>query len=234
VAGADLAATPSGRLHTLMAEATGYDLPRREGSVHRTVHDGIAHTNLTRVSGLDPTDPWDLSRAERTGRHQVREYMRFLRERAPGYGEAVLLATSPRIGVRESRRLAGRYVLTADDVLSARDFPDAIARCGAPVEDHAGGDRTVWRYVGGDRTGATYGVPYRCLLPREVTGLLVAGRCLSATHDAHASVRSMAQCMATGQAAGTAAALAARIGRDPAGLDVGDLRRQLAKDGAIL
>jgi hypothetical protein len=234
LAGVDLAATPSRSLHALMAEAGDYDLPRREGSVHRTVHDGIGHTNLTRVAGLDPTDPWDLSQAERDGRRQVREYLRFLHERVPGYGEAVLLATSQRIGVRESRRLAGRYVLRADDVLSARDFPDAIARCGAPVEDHDGGDRTIWRYVGGERTGATYGIPYACLLPREVDGLLVAGRCLSATHDAHASVRSMAQCMATGQAAGTAAALAAGAGRRPADLEAGDLRRKLEEDGVIL
>ena len=112
------------------------------------------------------------------------------------------------IGVRETRRLRGRYVLTRDDVLAARDFPDAIARCGAPVEDHADGERTIWEYIGGGPSGATYGIPFGCLCPLDVDNLLVAGRCLSATHDAHASVRSMGQCMAMGQAAGTAAALA--------------------------
>lgn len=223
----------SALLHELMAAAQDYDLPRREGSVHRTVHDGIVHTNLTRVTG-DPTDPWQRSRAESEGRRQVLEYLRFLRNEVPGYETAVLVGCSTRIGVRESRRLLGRYVLTSDDVLSAREFADAIARCGAPVEDHAAGSSTRWRYVGGARTGATYGIPYRCLLPRDVGGLLVAGRCLSATHDGHASVRSMAQCMATGQAAGTAAALAVDRRADLGDLDVGELRDRLSKGGVIL
>ncbi|GLY88138.1 SDR family oxidoreductase [Actinoallomurus iriomotensis] len=124
---------------------------------------------------------------------KLREYTRFLRSRVPGYADARLISVATHIGVRESRRLVGRYVLTREDVLSARRFADEIAQCGAPIEDHAGGSSTIWQYVGGDGdpTGMTYGVPYRCLLPREVSGLLVAGRCLSVTHDAHASIRSM-------------------------------------------
>ncbi|MFC5832815.1 FAD-dependent oxidoreductase [Nonomuraea insulae] len=226
--GVDLSATSSPELHALMADA---DLPRREGSVHRTVNDGIVHTNLTRVSGLDPTDPFELSRAEREGRAQVREYVRFLRAKVPGYESAVLLSTSVRIGVRESRRLIGRYVLTSDDVLAGRDFPDTIARCGAPIEDHAAGSATRWEYV---HDYGTYGIPYRCLLPVEVGGLIVAGRCLSATHDAHASARSMGQCMAMGQAAGTAAALAVQAGLDPGAVDVEVLRARLREEGALL
>ncbi|MEV0202013.1 FAD-dependent oxidoreductase [Nonomuraea sp. NPDC050691] len=226
--GVDPSVTSTAELHALMAEA---DLPRREGSVHRTVHDGIVHTNLTRVSGLDPTDPFELSRAEREGRRQVGAYVRFLREKVPGYGSAVLLGTSTRIGVRESRRLAGRYVLTRDDVLAGRDFPDAIARCGAPIEDHDSGAGTRWEYVQDFRT---YGIPYRCLLPVDVGGLIVAGRCLSATHDAHASARSMGQCMAMGQAAGTAAALAVKAGVEPAEVDAGLLRERLREEGALL
>ncbi|MEV0384900.1 FAD-dependent oxidoreductase [Nonomuraea sp. NPDC050643] len=239
--GVDLSATSTAELHSLMAQAgDAYDLPRRDGSVHRTVHDGIVHTNLTRVSGLDPTDPLELSRAEREGRRQVGEYVRFLREKVPGYGSAVLLGTSTRIGVRESRRLQGRYVLTADDVLTGRDHADTIARCGAPIEDHDSGSGTRWEYV---RDFGTYGIPYRCLLPAEPpetaetpapAGLIVAGRCLSATHDAHASARSMAQCMAMGQAAGTAAALAVETSRDPAEIDVDELRTRLRANGAIL
>lgn len=214
------------------AESGAYRLPRREGSVHRTVLPGIVHTNLTRVSGLDPTDPWQLSAAEAEGRAQVAEYVRFLTEEVPGYEDAYLLSTSVRIGVRETRRLIGRYVLTREDVLAANDFPDAVARCGAPVEDHDGGESTIWEYVGGHRSGRTYGVPYRCLLPTELDNVAVAGRCLSATHDAHASVRSMAQCMALGQAAGTAAALAE--GGAVGDLDVTVLRDRLADDAAVL
>jgi FAD dependent oxidoreductase len=227
--GVDTARMSTSELHARMADAAAsgaYRLPRLEGSVHRTVLDGVVHTNLTRVAGVDPTDPWQLSAAEAEGRRQVAEYVRFLTAEVPGYEHAYLLSTSVRIGVRESRRLRGRYVLRRSDVLGAADFPDAVARCGAPIEDHDGGASTVWVY------GCTYGVPYRCLLPVELDNLVVAGRCLSATHDAHASVRSMAQCMALGQAAGTAAALAE--GGSVGDLDPHLLRRRLADDGAIL
>ncbi|WP_329428882.1 FAD-dependent oxidoreductase [Streptosporangium sp. NBC_01495] len=235
----DVTATPPGELHRLMraaAESGDFTLPRTEGSAHRTVLPGVVHTNMTRVNGVNPLDPWELSAAERLGRRQVHEYTRFLRSRVPGYADSYLLGVSTRIGVRESRRLVGRYVLTRDDVLSARRFDDDVAQCGAPIEDHAGGSSTIWQYVGGDGdpTGMTYGVPYRSLLPEEVSGLLVAGRCLSATHDAHASVRSMAQCMAMGQAAGAAAAIAVSAGRPPAEIDVAELRTALMDGGALL
>jgi hypothetical protein len=210
------------QLKALMAEADG--LPRREGSIHETVLAGVQHANMTRVAGLDTTDPWQLSAAEVQGRAQTEAYVRFLRERVPGYGDAFLLQTSTRIGVRESRRLDGEYVLTRDDVLEARDHADGIARCGAPIEDHDEGGATRWEHIPG---GATYAIPWRCLLPRGVDGLVVAGRCLSATHDAHASVRSMGQCMAMGQAAGTGAALG--IPRD-----AGTLRERLAAGGVRL
>lgn len=238
--GVDLtAAASTAELHEAMAAAAeqGYDLPRREGSAHRTCLPGVVHTNMTRVAGYDVTDPWELTAAEVEGRRQVGEYRRFLTDRVPGYGDAHLLTTSTRLGVRESRRLAGRYVLTRDDVLAARDFPDTIARCGAPVEDHAAGASTHWAYVGSgttEPTGRTYGIPLASLLPREVEGLVVAGRCLSATHDAHASVRSMGQCMAMGQAAGTAAALAAETGAAVGDVDVATVRARLREGGTLL
>jgi hypothetical protein len=237
LAGVDITQTSSKELHRLMARAADsgdYNLPRREGSSHRTVLPGVVHTNMTRVSGIDATDPFALSRAEREGRRQAHEYVRFLVNEVPGYEHAYVLGTAVWIGVRETRRLHGRYTLTRDDVLGARDFEDAIARCGAPVEDHDGGGSTIWEYVGPDGapSGQTYGIPYRCLIPADFDNALVAGRCLSATHDAHASVRSMAQCMAMGQAAGTAAALAEN--GLAAELDPQRLRDRLTDSGAIL
>lgn len=238
VGGVDPAAVTTPELHAAMRDASesgAYALPRREGSVHRTTIPRSVHTNLTRVSGIDPTDPWQLSAAETEGRRQVTEYMRFLTERVPAFRDAHLLGTGVRIGVRETRRLVGRYVLTRDDVLGARRFDDEIALCGAPLEDHDGGDSTIWEYIGGDGpNAATYGVPLRCLLPVDVRGLIVAGRCLSATHDAHASARSIAQCIATGEAAGTAAALAAASSIDVGDVDAGDVRRALLANGAVL
>jgi hypothetical protein len=240
LAAVDPTSTPSTELHRLMrlhSESGQYVLPRREGSAHRTTRAGVVHTNMTRVTGVDPTDPWQLSRAEQEGRRQVAEYTRFLVDQVPGYEHAFLVGSAARIGVRESRRLIGEYVLTRADVLEARQFDDAIARCGAPIEDHAAGQKTLWQYVGsGDQTptGRTYGVPYRCLVPREIDGLLVAGRCLSATHDAHASVRSIGQCMAMGQAAGTAAAQAVATQVTPRAIDVAGLRDRLTANEALV
>ncbi len=220
-------------LHALIGEAVeqGYALPRREGSVHITPFEGVMATNMTRVADINPLDIEALTEAEIEGRRQAEEYARFLVDKVPGYENAVMAQLSHQIGVRESRRIYGRYRLTKDDVLAARDFDDAIARCGAPIEDHHAGDDTAWQYL---PDGATYGIPYRCLLPESVEGLIVAGRCLSAEHDAHASVRSMGQCMAMGQAAGTAAVIANERRILPHEVNSRVLRDQLTRIGAIV
>lgn len=230
---------PTSEIHERMRAAVDsgeYDLPRVEGSIHVTNLPGVRHANMTRVVGFDVTDPEELTQAEIVGRQQVQEYSRFLVEQVPGYEEAYLIGTSTRLGVRESRRLVGEYVLSEQDVLDARQFSDSIALCGAPIEDHAAGSATRWAYVGGSDTptGRTYGIPYRSLLPQDVDGLIVAGRCLSATHDAHASVRSMGQCMAMGQAAGTAAVIAVDDEAMPRMVDTERLRKQLIDDEALL
>ena len=229
-------AVPKAELWRLMGEAAAsgaYRLPRVEGSWHRTPYDGVALIHMTRIPNVDATDPWQLTAAEVEGRRQVAEYHRFLRDRVPGFGRSVIVATSPAIGVRESRRVHGDYRLTREDVLGGRRFADEIALCGAPIEDHGAGRDTAWRYVG-EGGGPRYGIPYRTLLPLGLEGLLVAGRCFSATHDAHASARSMATCMAMGQAAGTAAALAAVARTVPRALSGDTLREHLALDGALL
>lgn len=222
------------QLHALMAEAIAsgdYDLPRKEGSVHITPFDGVMATNMTRVAEIDPTDPVQLTGAEIEGRRQALVYAEFLRDFVPGYEESILADLSTQIGIRESRRIFGEYRLTRKDVLEARAFEDAIAQCGAPIEDHHSGGDTLWEYL---PQGETYGIPYRCLKPAEVDGILVAGRCLSADHNAHASVRSMGQCMAMGQAAGVAAAQSVSSGVTPRNLSVTDLRNRLMKLGAVV
>jgi hypothetical protein len=221
------------QLHTLMAEAIeqGYQLPRKEGSVHITPLPGVMVTNMTRVGEVDPTDVEQLTRAEIEGRAQAMEYTRFLIDKVPGYEHAALGGFSHQIGVRESRRIFGEYRLTRNDVLCARKFDDAIAKCGAPIEDHHAGSDTHWQYL---PEGETYDIPYRCLLPENVDHLLVAGRCLSADHDAHASVRSMGQCMAMGQAAGAAASIAVREKMTPHEIKISLLQDRLRQIGAIL
>ena len=232
-------------LHALMADAAndGYDLPRREGSDHVTPIDGVTATVMTRLEPnrrdeagriVNTTDPVFLAEAEIEGRRQALEYARFLVDRVPGYEAAALVALGARIGIRETRRVHGDVRLTRDDVLAARQFEDQIGLCGAPIEDHRAGPGTRWTYL---PPGSAVGIPFRSLVVRDARNVLVAGRCFSATHDAHASVRSMAQCMAMGQAAGSAAALAVRSG--PAdgvvrAVAPDALRRTLLDAGAIL
>ncbi|MEZ4596005.1 MAG: FAD-dependent oxidoreductase [Chloroflexota bacterium] len=235
-------AVSSARLHDLMAEAAAsgeYDLPRREGSDHITPIEGMVATVMTRVESYRPqgervinaTDPELLTHAEMAGRRQALEYARFLVDRVPGYEHASLAALSTQIGVRETRRVYGDHRLTRDDVLAARRFDDEVGLCGAPIEDHRSGTDTRWQYL---PDGEVVGIPYRTLVARDAQNVLVAGRCFSATHDAHASVRSMAQCMAMGQAAGTAAALATIAGVGPRDVPATRLRDRLRHDGAVL
>lgn len=233
------------RLHELMAEAaaTGdYDLPRREGSDHITPIDGMTATVMTRIDQVRPgadgvfrnaTDPDVLTRAEIEGRRQALEYARFLIDLVPGYEKASLVSLSTQIGLRETRRVHGDYRVSREDVLSARQFDDQIGLCGAPIEDHHGGEGTgtTWEYL---PEGSAVGIPYRTLVARDSVNTLMAGRCFSATHDAQASIRSMAQCMAMGQAAGTAAAMAAARDGVTRGVDIGALQDHLRSDGAIL
>jgi glycine/D-amino acid oxidase-like deaminating enzyme len=221
-------------LHALMREANKsgrFVLPREEGSVHRTPDKGIMATIMTRVAGTAPDDIEGISHAEAQGRAQAQEYFRFLKEMVPGYENSVLIGTSPWIGVRETRRILGDYQLNGEDVLAARRFEDGIARCGAPIEDHHAGRDTRWAYI---PNSGTYTVPFRALLPRNLDGILVAGRCLSSTHDAHASARSIGTCMAMGQAAGSAAALAADQGITPRQVPTGTLLALLERQGADL
>jgi ribulose 1,5-bisphosphate synthetase/thiazole synthase len=191
---------------------------------------GEYYVNGTRVAG-DCTRGRDLTKAELEGRRQVMGIMAWLRKNAPGFEDAFLLTTPPQVGLRESRRLAGLYELTREDVLECREFPDAIARSHYGIDIHYPG-------AGGEMThlpdGRSYGIPYRCLVPKRLDGLLASGRCLSATRDALGSARVMAICMATGQAAGVAAALAARADVSPRRVNPDELRQTLVKQGVIL
>jgi glycine/D-amino acid oxidase-like deaminating enzyme len=238
------AGVSTAQLHAVMtaAAADGYDLPRREGSDHVTPIDGVTATIMTRVDAghrraaddrlVTTTDPDFLTAAEIAGRRQAHEYARFLTDRVPGYERASIVALGSQIGIRETRRVHGDARLTRADVLGARQFDDQIGLCGAPIEDHRAGPDTRWAYL---PPGAAVGIPFSTLVVRDAVNVLVAGRCFSATHDAHAAVRSMAQCMAMGQAAGTAAAQAAAApGWAVRGVPIDALRARLAADGAIL
>jgi len=207
-------------------------MPREDILFFATPHRRELSANCTRVTGALGTDPLDLSRAEIEARRQMGEIMAFLRKYVPGFADAYVVQAGVHIGVRETRRTVGDHVLTADDVLGAAKFDDAIARASYPVDIHnPTGRGTVLKKL---PPGEWYEIPYRCLLPVGVEGLLVAGRGISGTHEAHSSYRVTPTAMATGQAAGVAAALAARTGLSPRALSAGAVRQELRRQGAIL
>jgi ribulose 1,5-bisphosphate synthetase/thiazole synthase len=212
-------------------ESGEYQLTRIGGSLHPTPHPGYIHANLTRIPNVDATDPMALTRAEIEGRHQVQEYVRFLINEYPGFENAYLASTASTIGVRETRRLKGEYILTGDDIKGGAKFEDAVACCSAPIEDHNAGKDVNWKFL---RSGDYYQIPYRSLLPRKTDNLLVAGRCLSATHEGQASARNSAQCMAMGEAVGVAAALALSNGISPGQLNSPELQQSLLAQGVVL
>lgn len=208
------------------------DIPREVVSFFITPYADEVSVNMTRVTNIDPLDPDDLTRAEIEARAQVMQLLDFFRKRVPGFENARLAATGTQIGIRESRRIVGEYTLTREDVLQARHFDDAVARSAYPIDIHnpAGSGTVTHRLAEGE----SYEIPYRCLVPQDVDGLLVAGRCISTTHEALASTRLTPTVMTLGQAAGTAAALAKEAGKRLRDVDTQRLRSTLINDGVVL
>ncbi|HOA75391.1 MAG TPA: FAD-dependent oxidoreductase [Phycisphaerae bacterium] len=195
-----------------------------------TMHSNEVAVNSVRVMRVLGTDVWDLSYAEYQGRRQVRQIIAFLRKHVPGFEESYVMQTGSQIGVRETRRIAGEYRLTADDLLKARKFEDGIARGSYPLDIHnPAGKGTELKHL---PPGEWYDIPLRALLPQHVERLLVAGRSISGTHEAHSSYRIMPICMATGHAAGVAAALAVRSGRAIRDVPASQVQAELRRQGA--
>lgn len=194
---------------------------------------GEAILNLTRTTGINGTSDEDLTRAEVEERKKVVEAVKALREQqVPGFENCYLLTTAPQVGIRESRRIVGEYVLTREDVLEGRKFPDGVARGAYPIDIHdPKGGPHYFRFI---KDGDSYDIPYRCLVPKRVEHLLISGRAVSCDHDALGSVRNQATAAAIGHAAGTAAALAARQGIAPRRVNPEALRRTLAEQGAFI
>lgn len=193
-------------------EAGEISTEREDVLLFETVHPGEVIVNTTRVIRLDPVNAWDLSRAEAEGRKQAHELIRFFRKRCAGFEQAELISTGVQIGVRESRRVMGDYVLTAEDLLASEPFEDSVALGGYPIDIHnPTGAKTNTTHL---KPGQFYYIPLRSLIVKGFDNLLVCGRCLSATHEAGAAVRVTPIAMGVGQAAGVTAALCAeRNGR---------------------
>ena len=217
------------------ARAEGrWNIARPHINIYRGVKDGEWSVNVSRLNGVDATDPESLSAAESEGRRQVREILAFLRDYVPGAENVRLLSLPATVGIRESRHVLGEYRLDTDDVIEGRVPADSILLCSNSIDWHGGGKDAAGTIYIEVRDGDFYGVPYRCLVPKKVENLLVAGRCVSASAAAAAAIRVMPPCMAMGQAAGTAAALSCAAGETPRSLDPGALVAALRADGALL
>lgn len=211
-----------------------YSLPRRGVQLFKTLEAGVWRVNTTRVTGVDGTDVHDLTRAEVAARRQVLDLLDFFRAELPGMAEARLLDTAATIGVRETRRIVGTYEITLEDLVSGRAFDDVIAVAGYPVDIHSPTSKDGPFDDGIPATANIYEVPYGALVPAEIDGLLVAGRCISGSHEALAAIRVMPPAFALGQAAGTAAAQAIARGTAPRDVDVPALQERLLDAGAYL
>lgn len=204
--------------------------PRENVLIFRTLVDSILHFNTTRVVKLDPTNAEDVTRAEILARKQVFEMYHFLRDNFEEFSESVLISTGMQIGVRESRMILGEYVLTQEDLLSCATFEDSIAVCNYDIDIHSpDGSGTSHYYF---PAGQYYGIPYRTMIPKNAENLLVTGRCVSATHEAQASLRIMPTCATLGEAAGVAAALAVECEGNVRAVNVSQLRQILHENGA--
>lgn len=220
-------------LRELIAKARaerGLQIPNERTIIITGLREGEVWMNMTRVAGVDGTDARSLSMGEIEARRQIDDIHVYLKNYVPGFEKSYFTKTAPFLGIRETRRIVAHYMMTQDDVLGCRHFDDAIAVASYPIDIHRPGDEgctLIW-------CGDCYDIPYRSLLPTRVDNLIVAGRCIGATHEAMGAIRVMATCMAMGEAAGRAAKLAIHEGVSPAQIDVKKLQDELVAKGAYL
>lgn len=189
--------------------------------------------NATRVANVDATDTRALSRTIGPLMEQVMQCTEFMRKRVPGFEECTFAGASPRLGIRETRRIVGEYSLSQDEVLQAAKSPEGVAKGCHHVDIHQDGTGQIRIPVA---NGCSYDIPFGCLLPQKLKNVLIAGRCVSADREAHGSMRVMGSCMGMGQAIATAAALYLETPgtSDFRSIPVSNIRNRLNELGAIL
>jgi hypothetical protein len=212
------------------AQKAGLSIPTERTILITGLRAGEVWVNMTRVQGVDGTDPRSLSAGEVEARRQINDIHKYLVAYVPGFEQAQFTKAAPFLGIRESRRIVGQYVMNRDDILSCRRFEDAVAVGSYPIDLHRSNDTGCALEWCGD----CYDIPYRCLLPQRIDNLLVAGRCISTTHEAMAAIRVMSTCMAMGEAAGRAARIAVADAVSPSQVNVSKLRQELVARGAYL
>lgn len=217
------------------AENAGeWDIERKSVNLHKCVKEDEWSVNVTRILDVDSLDSESLTAGEIEGRRQVQEVFSFFKKYVPGCKHATLMKTAETLGIRESRHIEGEFVLQADDLLNGVVPEDSILVASNSIDVHAGQGNTNTTNYTLMKQGRWYGVPYRCLVPKGIRNLLVAGRPISATCEAAGAVRVMPPCMAMGQAAGIAAAVAAQNSVATKDVDADVLRKEIVKHGGFL
>ena len=199
-------------------------------SCFSSTREGYVHFNAIRTVG-NTLDPADLSRCEMEGRGRVANFVAWLKAKVSGCENCYLVKTGGHVGIRESRRVIGDYVVGYDDFRRARKFDDGIACCSYDIDIH--GQTQGQTRIERMGPGEYYQIPYRCLTPKGVANLLIAGRGISADVEAHSSLRIMPPVMCIGQAAGTAAAMSLPDG-DVRSIDIEQLRQRIRDAGGVL
>jgi len=220
------------------AEQRGEKFPRKGAIVRPQKHTSEWRVNVTQIKtpqgeAVDGTDAAQLSAGEVDGRRQAVAFFDFLRRAAPGFADSYIIDIPPQIGIRETRRIKGRYRLSADDVLACASFGDTVGVNGWPIEAHVAGD-VVWRWPDIPGSRGFNHLPYRMLVADGFDNLMVAGRCASMTHEGQSAARVSGACFVMGQAAGTAAHLSLAGACACSDIAVEKLQQTLESDGAYL
>lgn len=197
------------------------------------VSDYLVGVNFGHVFGVDGTIAEDLTRGAIEGRRTAERQLQFFRRYVPGFEHAHMVASGEQLGIRETRRIEGDYILTVDDFLAARSFPDDIARNAYYIDIHLANSKSEMTF-NHLPPGVSHGVPYRIMLPVGIDNLWVAGRCVSSDRAVQGSLRVMPNCFSMGQASGTAAALALRDGTGSRGISVAELQQRLLEQDVWL
>jgi hypothetical protein len=218
------------RLLMKKGREAGLDLPTARSIIITGLRPGEAWINMSAVSGVNGVNSESLTYGEIKGREQIKDIQTYLTTFVPGFENAYFTKMASFLGIRETRRIVGEYVMDKEDILSCRRFDDGVAVSGYPIDIHhpeSGDGIFEW-------CGDCYDIPYRSFLPHKVDNLLVAGRSISSTHEAMSSFRVMAPCVAMREAAGRAAKMAVKENIIPRDISVSALRHELLAQGAYL
>jgi len=213
-------------------DAGEFDLIRDRVLLFQDVQAKQVSINMTRVQQLSGIDAFELTKAEMEGRLQIKKAFAFLKKYIPGFENSMIVRTPYRIGVRETRHVIGEYIMQVEDILNRREFDDSICLSAFPIDIHSPHSEQLELFEQSE--DKCYEIPLRVLIPKGKNNLVVTGRCVSATHEANASLRVTPSVMALGEAAGVLAALCVQRGLTPKDLDYRLVQKQLVKQGQII